>query len=179
MDKENPMTSYHFARAFFALLFGVCSTLLLAEDTRSPDTVAPETSVLHPLFQLAVVVEANKSTSEITLNYAALRRFVVTQRESGVVIRNTIRDVSETTTATLPLAGFSLYDAKGNKLTVDAFFNRVRKTDVILIYEGGRLPDPKYLRIFKDDTLVLVRGDANTAPVSANPAPAGYMPNRR
>jgi hypothetical protein len=131
-------------------------------------------------FTLAVVVEVNKSTGEITYQYTHLRLGTLAERGRDGVWVQKGHLAPETITTKAPLAGFSLYDAKGSKFSVDAFVGRVKKADVIVIYHGGRLPDPRYLRIFKDDTLVLVCGDENIAPISADPAPPpGYTPTPR
>jgi hypothetical protein len=81
----------------------------------------------------------------------------------------------------LTLARYPLYDARGNKLAVDAFVSRVKAGDVILVCDSGRLPDSRYLRVFKDDTLILVHGKADTPPIPADPnlPPATYAPNPR
>jgi len=178
------MTAYSSVDVAFTLFLCVWATPLLAEDhSAPPDTVVPAsaiaTSAIAP-FTLAIVIEVNKSTGEITYKWTVLRRFVVTERgTSGAADVRTVHVVPETITANLPLAGFPLYDAKGNRLAVDAFVSRVKRGDVILVYDGGRLPDSRYLRVFKDDTLILVRGNADTPPISADPnqPPATYVPN--
>jgi hypothetical protein len=176
---EALMTTYRLAQGIFVLLLGVCSLTLLAQDSRPRETIPPtvSSSAINP-FTLAVVAEVNKSTREITYKYTHLRPMVLTETGQDGVRVQTVRLVPETITTKVPLAGFLLYDAKGSKLTVDAFVGRVKRADVIVIYAGGRLPDPTYLRVFKDDTLILVRGDANTAPIFADPnSPPGYAPN--
>jgi hypothetical protein len=175
------MMQQHFPHGIWALFLGVCSTALFAEDTRTPATVVPVpmASAIAP-FTLAVVAETKKSTGEIKFQYTILRSMVVTQREQDGKSIQTIRNVPETVTTQMPLAAYSLFDSKGNKLTVGAFLDRVKVADVIVVYAGGRLPDPRYLGIFKDGTLILVHGDPNTAPISANPnPPSGYAPNPR
>ena len=154
---------------------------VLAQDTRVPDTVVPTArfpTVVAP-FTLAVVVAVNRSTGEITYQCTHLREGVVTETgQDGIRIQK-VHLVPETITTKVPLASFSLFDAKGRELTVDVVSGRAKKGEVIVIYRGGRLPDPRYLSVFKDNTLVLVRGDKNIAPISADIQTPGYIPNQR
>jgi hypothetical protein len=180
--KESLMTLCHYVHGLFALFLCVFSTRLLAEDRSvPPSTITPApcaTTTIAP-FTPAIVVEMNKSTREITYKWPSLRSVFTTQAEALVVADvRTIRYVPETVTAKFPLGGFLLYDTRGNKLAVDDFVSRVKAGDVILVCEGGRLPDAPYLRVFKDDTLILVRGKADTPPIPVDPnLPPGYVPH--
>lgn len=161
----------------------LCSTLLLAADYSVPPTNAPpapgSSACTFSPFTLAVVVDVNKSTSEITYKWTVLRPFMITQKRASGWVDVTTHDVPETATAKFPLDRVPLYDAKGNKLAVDTFVSRVKNGDVILVCACGRLPDSPYLRVFKDETLILVLGKTDTPPIPAdpNPPPATYVPN--
>jgi hypothetical protein len=154
---------------------------VLAQDTRAPDTIPPSarSAAVMPLFAMAVVVEVNRPTGEITYQYTHLRQVVVTETGQDGTRVQRVNLALETIQTTVPVAGFSFFDAKGRELTVDASLGRAKKADVMVIYRGGRLPDPRYLRVFKDDTLVLVCGDKSIAPISADIITSGYVPNRR
>ena len=181
------MKPTYFVYCILALLLGACAISLLAEDTRPPDTVPPtgSASTIAP-FELAVVVKlkrVNKWTAEIACRWTVLRPVAITENGApGSEGVKSIRNVPETVTAQFPFddSDSLVYDARGNKFSVDAFLSHIKAGDVIVIYRGGRLPDPRYLRIFKDNTMILVRGDANTAPISADPKPpSDYVPNHR
>jgi hypothetical protein len=118
---------------------------------------------------LAIIVKVDRSSGEIAYQWSVL------EVESGKAKLRPIRE-----TVQLSLAGYLLYDATGKKLAVGDFIRRAGAGEVILISHGGRLPDPRYLRVLKDDTLILLRGQADTTPIPAghNPPP-GYVPNPR
>jgi hypothetical protein len=171
------MAPNHCVHGICALLLGVYSTSSLLAGDIGPSAASP--SLINP-FTLAVVAGVKKSSGEITYKYTHLRQMVLSETGQDGVHVQKVHLVPETVTTMTPLAGSSLFDAKGNKLSVDAFVRRARKGDVIVVYHAGRLPDPRYLRVFRDDTLVLVCGDKNISPISADPnPPPGYTPNPR
>jgi hypothetical protein len=177
-EQEHPMRPFAVTHGVFGLLLG--SAGLFAQVPGPPATIIPVANTAMAPLQLAVVAGTNKSTGEIKFQYTLLRPMTLTDHAPGGRGVPAVRHVSETVTTQIPLAGSSLFDARGNRLTVAAFLARVNIGDVIVIYEAGRLPEAAYLRIFKDDTLILVRGDAHTAPISANPlTPTDYVPNPR
>ena len=190
------MTLGDFAHGILALVLGVCSTSLLAEDrSASPDTITPA----HPLdtagppysysetvapFKLAVVTKLDRAASCISFQHTIFRSTIVAEKvrfSNGQYVERTRerRSVPETVFETAPLGNFSFYDAKGNRLIIDAFVGRVNPGDTVLICEGGRLPDRKYLRIFRDDTMILVRGDPSMPPSLDASPPSTYRPNGR
>jgi hypothetical protein len=170
-----------FVQAVGALILGTFSVLLLAEDAPRPDGIGPMTSgsAINP-FTLGIFCGTDKAASEIMYTYTRLRPVAEAREGQDGARVKTIRLVAETRSANIPLARLGIFDAKGDRLTFDAFLGRVKKGDVIVVYEGSRLPAPQYLRIFRDDTLILVHADRNPASIPADPKPpAAYKPYPR
>jgi hypothetical protein len=126
---------------------------------------------------LAIVVEVNQAAGEIVYSYTHLRSVVLTEHGPNGQPYQTVRLAPETITTRCAIAHFAFCDVKGKRLAVGTFAERVNKANVVLICEGGQLPDAKYLTVFKDDTLCLVRGGAN-ASVTRDP-PRTFTPKPR
>lgn len=172
------MRLIRFAQAIAALILGVISVSLLAQDARPPDTVGPKTSnsPINP-FTLAIFGVADEATGQIMYTYTRLLPIAEAREGENGARVTTIRLVAETRSANIPLTSLGIFDAKGNRLTLDAFLGRVKKGEVIVVYEGNRLPAPQYLRIFKDDTLILVHSDRNPTSFPTDPKPpAAFKP---
>jgi|GEM_PF-1725079 len=98
----------------------------------------------------------------------------VTQTGGSGVAYTTYQQVSRVSAAAHDPADVAVFDMKGNRLSPKAW-KELLKSDVhVLLASDGKLPNPRELTLFKQDTLLVV------LPATATPAPAvevpGYKP---
>ena len=65
------------------------------------------------------------------------------------------------------LAAKKIFDAGGKKITAEQCRKRVKLGSVVLVTADENMPDPAYLAVLKEDTIVVVTGNvlANGEPI--------------
>ena len=168
------MTLHTLAGGIIAVLLGASPAPWLPP---LPADVPPRGSA-RGTFTVAVVDSVDKSAAEINYTYINHRQVVETVKDGPGAGTRTVHYV-ESITAQCSLAAFALYDAKGTRLAAETFMRRVRKGSMILFCQDDILPAPEYLRVFRDDALILLklaplgpivpRNDARPPSVAPNP----------
>jgi hypothetical protein len=82
------------------------------------------------------------------------RFFEVMDMDRDTVELKEARDDS-TGTMKVTLNSIQIYDASGNKLTVDDFQKKIKIGSIVLVAEGENKVDATYLRVLRNDTVIL------------------------
>lgn len=123
-----------------ALLLASVAVWLVGEG---PTVATPTTA--PPRF--GVVASVSRETA--TLNLAQTRSVVVfVGGEPRVIV-----DVSQ---VRFSVEGCRFLTAAGKEVTAEAFWQRTKAGQTVLISAHNHKPDPAFLRVLKDDTLVIV-----------------------
>jgi hypothetical protein len=161
------------APALLALCLTAAAKPAFGDPQEAGDSVTPK---------LAVIQEISKSEGRISVGWREFKRGSANQvrvRMPDGRIVEPEKDVCSAVNETLNLDDLDFYDQKRTKLTQDVFLARLKPGATVLISDNGA-PDPIYLRIFKDDVLIIartqrehIRGDGAiyAAPTQSTPKP--------
>jgi hypothetical protein len=111
---------------------------------------------------LGVIREVSLVANNIVCEWASTRlTFMAVNPQAA---RSVAKERIESQFGSSPV---SVYDVNGKKLPATVAAKRMKPGDVVLVSEDEQLPDLRYLRVLKDDVLVLVRApfEANLIPV--------------
>ena len=146
------------ARTLVVALIGFA---LLAAPSRGQDATKLPTGSAPMSFAVAGV---DRTAGTYTVNHI-LPEFKPFQTQTTVIVGGKEQKVTVTsykvshksTTGSYPLKGLEFYNVKGEKLKDDEATKRFVTGAVVLLSIDGNKVDPVYLRIVKEDTLILVR----------------------
>jgi hypothetical protein len=131
---------------------------LTAQDaTKTPPGPPPTMIVVGSVDPMGTLTATQRVTRIVPVT---VEKEVV---QAGVAMKVTVTEyqkVEETVTTKVALKDYTIHDAKGEKVKPDAALKRLTSGSVILVSANGQKVDPAYLRIIKDDTLILVQNAA-------------------
>jgi hypothetical protein len=162
-------------------LAALCGGLLAAEEPGSPGGAGPRLRIVSKTswpegIILCVWHEAHPV-------YETRTRMVNGKAEAYTVVKLVYESVS----AEYDFGRDAFYDVAGNKLTREAVEGRVRQGDAVVVSSDGEMLSRAYLRVLKDDTLIIVpevrampkprpAPAASSTPPLPAPAPAPRRP---
>jgi hypothetical protein len=143
-------------RSLFSLVLLGC----VAAGSRAQDATK---QVTGPAPTMLVVSSVEAGEFLLSKNLVAVAVPVVVEKQ--VNVGGMIRVVKEFQTRSElreetmkhALRGMEFYDARGEKVKKEDAFKRLTPGAVVLMSADGKKVHPAYLRIFKDDTLILVQ----------------------
>jgi hypothetical protein len=149
----------------FALIFTAFSVPLLGSNESGPPQGITPT--------LGVVSKVSKLGNNIICEWTSTRLTVMagnSQENAGAAGKGIAGHFDS--------SPVSFYEVRGSKILAERVASRVKPGDVVVVSEDGRMPERRYLQVFKDEVLVLVRVplDAPLTPVPDVSDPKGRIP---
>ena len=131
-----------------AVLFGsaLVATSAISEEVECPAPVTPRLVVVNYLSEAAGRV----TFVRIEAGDGPIRRSV-----DGRIV-TVAEEVTTQIAQNLSVENLDFYDVHGNSVTTKEFFRRTRIGDIVLLSGDNRLPDCRYLRLFRESILVAV-----------------------
>lgn len=124
--------------------------LAAADAPDLPKTAVPK---------LAIVSKVADPPGKITCSWGTLKPVWETrsrEKNGRTETYSVVRYIAASEFKTFSLDKSKFYDTLGNEMTRKAFEDRAKLGDTIVVADDGNLPDQAYLRVFKDNVLILV-----------------------
>jgi len=121
------------------------------EDEDVPYPTTPSQAVVR-LEDGKLIVRQRGRTSHASQKEVDGVKYVVHETKTGVVAKSYDAD------------DVSVFDMKGNRVAAKAWKSALKTDQHVLVQFDGRLPLPRELQLFKDDTLLIVFPGSGSAP---------------
>lgn len=150
----------------YALIAGLSVLAPAPKDQELPTGKPPEFAVVrlekddslvlyHTVArQVRTITTEQVPVTMVDAQGAQVVKLVPVQKEA-------VKIVHERVPVVMQVKGLQGYDTNGKPIAGERLAELLKKEAIVLIYKDGQKPDPAYLRVVRDNTVILVFPSAN------------------